>query len=70
MSTTWKREVLGDTQDDLAQIEYTRGPWKIVKEFYADGISLFDYVVYHEDEGHCWNAATLKQAKAYVDAAS
>lgn len=57
---TWMRRTVGDTT------EYAQGPWVIRKEFYADGPSLFTWVLYcngnRVDETRTLRAAKKKAA--------
>lgn len=61
---SWKRTVHG-YEGDLQAITYENGPWRIEKEYYAHGASLFSYMVYGPD-GFEAEYRTLRQAKASI----
>lgn len=45
--TGWKRVVDDFTGETMG---YTQGPWTITKEFFADGPTLFYWIVEHESD--------------------
>lgn len=63
----WHRTQRDTGRDHVGAVYVSEdGRWKIRKEFYADGPSLFVWVLYYD--GH-WQveARTLKAAKGWAD---
>jgi hypothetical protein len=51
-----------------ATSEHTYGAWKVHKEHYADGVTLFDWIVTHRAGIH-WTLPRRRDARRVVEAA-
>ena len=55
MSARWRRVALEPSTGVRAAYETTDGRWSVVREHYADGPSLFTWVLYEETaSGQVW----------------
>lgn len=46
---------------------YVRGPWRVDKSFYADGPSMFEWILVNDDRTIYESHPTLREAKAAAE---
>ncbi len=64
----WTRHILDDTDPSCVETEYVHvDGWRITKEWYASGASMFEFVLTHDHDDMVWERYdTLRAAKAAI----